>query len=132
MDRRIAEKTQEPFAIVMLDLNDLKKVNDTAGHQAGDQYLRDACRIICDIFKHSPVFRVGGDEFAVILQGTDYAHMEERLTEMSEHNREALQSGGVVIACGMAIFDNDTCVASVFERADHNMYENKNRLKEGK
>ena len=132
MDRRIAEKTQEPFAIVMLDLNDLKKVNDTAGHQAGDQYLRDASKVICDIFKHSPVFRVGGDEFAVIAQGNDYTHLEERLSEMSEHNREAQQSGGIVIACGMAEYDNDSCVATVFERADHSMYENKNRLKEGK
>ena len=132
MDRQIAEKQQEPFAIVMLDLNDLKKVNDTAGHQAGDQYLRDASKIICDIFKHSPVFRVGGDEFAVIVQGNDYTHLEERLSEMSEHNREAQQSGGIVIACGMAEYDNDSCVATVFERADHSMYENKNRLKEGK
>ena len=60
------------FAITILDVNDLKKVNDTEGHKAGDQYLRDACRIICTTFKRSPVFRVGGDEFAVLSQGDDY------------------------------------------------------------
>ena len=129
MDRRIADRRQSPFAVVMLDVNDLKKVNDTAGHQAGDQYLRDACKIICDIFKHSPVFRVGGDEFAVIAQGHDYACVEELLGKLSDRNKEAGQSGGVVIACGMARFENDSCVAAVFERADRQMYENKSRLK---
>lgn len=129
MDSLIAEHCAPLFAIVMLDINDLKKVNDTTGHQAGDQYLRDASKIICDIFKHSPVFRIGGDEFAVIAQGTDYACLEERLGKMQDHNAQALVSGGIVIACGMAKFENDTCVATVFERADHTMYENKSRLK---
>ena len=57
------------FAITILDVNDLKKVNDNEGHKAGDQFIRDACRIICTTFKRSPVFRVGGDEFAVLSQG---------------------------------------------------------------
>lgn len=130
MDRRIMNHRQAPFAIVMLDVNDLKKVNDTAGHQAGDKYLQDACKIICEIFKHSPVFRVGGDEFAVITQENDFMHIEERIGAVSDHNMEALRSGGIVIACGMAKYENDdVCVATVFERADHNMYENKNHLK---
>ena len=131
LDRQIAERSQPPFAIVMLDVNDLKKINDTAGHQAGDQCLRDACKIICDIFKHSPVFRVGGDEFAVISQGSDYACIEELLEKMRDHNMKASRTGGVTIACGMARFENDVCVASVFERADHSMYENKKTLKAG-
>ena len=129
MDRMIAEHRQAPFAVIMLDINDLKKINDTAGHQAGDQYIRDACQVICDIFKHSPVFRVGGDEFVVISQGRDYTHIENRLAELNEHNTEALRAGGMAIACGMSRFENDECVAAVFERADHNMYENKNALK---
>ena len=129
MDRQIAEHRQPPFAVVMLDVNDLKKVNDTAGHQAGDQYLRDACKIICDTFNHSPVFRIGGDEFAVISQGRDYAGMEELLEKVRVHNEEALRSGGVVIACGMARYEDDESVAAVSERADHSMYENKKALK---
>ena len=129
LDHQIAERTQSPFATVILDVNDLKIVNDTAGHQAGDQYLQDACQIICDIFKRSPVFRMGGDEFAVIAQGSDYEHMEELLGKLDAHNAEALRTGGIVIACGMAKFDDDPCVDAVLERADRNMYENKNRLK---
>ena len=129
IDRQIEERSAPPFAIVMLDVNDLKKVNDTAGHQAGDELIQDACKAICDIFKHSPVFRIGGDEFTVIVQGEDYAHLEERIVEVRNHNAEALQFGGTVIACGMAWFRDDACVARVFDRADRNMYEDKNRLK---
>lgn len=129
LDRQIAEDDQLRFAIVMLDINNLKVVNDTAGHQAGDQYLRDACKYICDTFKRSPVFRVGGDEFAVIAQGSDYARIEELLGRVSDHNAEALRTGGIVIACGMSRFNNDACVATVFQRADQRMYENKSILK---
>ena len=130
MDRRIAKHRQGPFAVVVFDVNDLKKVNDTAGHQAGDQYLRDACKIICNIFKHSPVFRVGGDEFAVIVQGTDYEHIGQRLQKMRDHNAEASRTGGIVIAYGMARYENDAYVSDVFERADHIMYVNKGMLKD--
>ena len=129
LDRQIAEHRQGPFAVVMFDVNDLKKVNDTEGHQAGDQYLRDACRIICNIFKRSPVFRVGGDEFAVLAQGYDYEAIEQRMETVRRRNAEASHSGGIVIACGMARFENDSCVAAVFERADRSMYENKDELK---
>jgi diguanylate cyclase (GGDEF)-like protein len=129
LDRQIGEHRQPAFALVIMDVNDLKKVNDTEGHQAGDQYLRDACSVICNIFKHSPVFRIGGDEFAVIAQDTDYANLEALLERLDDHNAEAARSGGVVIARGVARYENDTCVATVFERADESMYVNKSFLK---
>ncbi len=129
LNQQIAEGHAPEFAVVILDVNDLKKVNDTAGHNAGDQLLRDACRVICNIFKHSPVFRVGGDEFAVIVQGQDYLGIDELIMQMSRYNSNALQSGGIVIACGMAEYGEDDSVAPVFERADQNMYENKSDLK---
>ncbi len=130
LDHQIETQSQPPFAVVVLDVNDLKKVNDTSGHQAGDQYLRDACRMICQTFKHSPVFRVGGDEFAVIAQGHDYEHIDQLIRGIKEHNRENTRAGGVAVACGMARFTDDTSVASVFRRADMDMYANKQRLKE--
>ncbi len=129
LDRQIARRTVHGFAIAILDVNDLKKVNDNSGHQAGDQYLRDACRVICEVFKRSPVFRVGGDEFAVVIKGSDYEHVEELRGKMLDHNRKALKTGDIVIACGIAKFDNDACVTAVFERADQDMYENKSSLK---
>ena len=94
--------------------------------------IRDACRIVCKTFKHSPVFRVGGDEFAVISRGDDLEHIDDLTGIIARQNEEAPRTGGIVIACGVARYEEgkDTCVASVFERADQIMYENKNRLKE--
>ena len=55
----------EEFAIVVCDVNGLKVINDTLGHKAGDEYILSASKMVCDIFQHSPVYRVGGDEFVV-------------------------------------------------------------------
>lgn len=129
MDHLIAEHNQPAFAISIFDVNELKRINDTEGHQAGDQYLRDACKVICEIFDHSPVYRVGGDEFVVISQGPDYDRLDELLAKVKEHNEEASKNGGIVIACGVAKYEQDESVALVFERADRNMYENKNYWK---
>ena len=126
---QISENRAPEFAVVILDVNDLKKINDAKGHNAGDEHLRSACKTICNIFKHSPVFRIGGDEFAVIAQGNDCAHIDDLVRQVAEHNIRARQTGGIVIACGMARRENDASVATVFERADQRMYDNKNDLK---
>ena len=132
VNSQIKDDKELQFAIVILDLNDLKKINDTAGHKAGDEYIKEACRIICKTFKHSPVFRIGGDEFAVVVQGEDYESIDELVEMINDHNLKAVHSGGIVIACGMAKTENDDCVATVFERADKNMYDNKRFLKRSK
>ena len=129
LDRQIRERRNPAFAIVIFDVNDLKAVNDTAGHQAGDGYLRSACKIVCDIFERSPVFRIGGDEFVVIAQGSDYDCIEELLDKVSDHNMQAARTGGIIIACGMAKYESEKSVAPVLERADLSMYENKTSLK---
>jgi len=81
------------------------------------------------VFNHSPVFRVGGDEFAVISQGADYENIEKLVGKLNAHNEQAINDGGIVVACGMAKFENDENVASVFEKADTAMYKNKIELK---
>lgn len=127
---RIKKGSQDKFAITIFDVNDLKKINDTLGHQAGDEYIRNACKYICVKFRHSPVFRIGGDEFVAISEGEDYENIDEILFFLSENNEEAKRTGGMVIAYGMARFgDEDENVASVFMRADKLMYENKKNLK---
>lgn len=132
LNRQIQEHAQPAFSIVILDVNDLKEVNDTAGHKAGDHYLIEACRIISTVFRQSSIFRVGGDEFAVISQGEDYLRIEELMGMIEQQNRQALCEGGMVIACGMSKYEGDSCVGTVFERADHNMYQNKKELKREK
>jgi diguanylate cyclase (GGDEF)-like protein len=129
LDALIEEKKASEFAVVVCDVNGLKEVNDTYGHNAGDEYLKEGCDMICGIFRHSPVFRVGGDEFAVIVQGRGYKNIDKLMKLMEEKNEENIRQGRVVVAAGMSAFHNDPGVASVFERADAAMYENKVRLK---
>ena len=121
----------KPFAVVVCDVNGLKTVNDTQGHHAGDKLIRDASDMVCGIFKHSPIFRVGGDEFVAILQGADYEQRVALVAEMMERNRKNRETGSVVIACGTAEWNGteDNRFEAVFDRADTAMYENKMTLK---
>lgn len=124
-----------PFAIVICDINDLKHINDTKGHKAGDEYIRSSCRMICSIFAHSPVFRIGGDEFAAVLVGNDYdkrISLVEMLRSRSYENY--IKNSGSVVAVGIGVYDkvNDNKVSDVFKRADEAMYQDKLFLKEGK
>ena len=127
----IEQRRQGAFAVVVCDVNGLKTVNDTQGHKAGDEYIKSACAVICNQFKHSPVFRVGGDEFVAVLQGGDYQRRDELVARFDELNAASLQDGGVVIACGMSEWnaDGDANFGAVFDRADAAMYENKKNLK---
>ena len=121
-----------PFALAVCDINDLKKINDTEGHVAGDEYIKASAKIICDIFDHSPVFRVGGDEFAVFLRGDDFTDREflaEKLRSISAENNKS--GSGPVVAVGMSDYlpGQDIQVSDIFERADAEMYKNKHKLK---
>jgi diguanylate cyclase (GGDEF)-like protein len=121
-----------PFAFVVCDANNLKKINDTRGHAAGDEYLKAASQFLCGIFVHSPVFRVGGDEFVVYLRGSDYSQRQslvDKLRSMALENQKAGE--GVVLALGLSVYDpgSDKLVHDVFVRADREMYENKRMLK---
>lgn len=122
-----------PFAIAVCDLNYLKQTNDTLGHQAGDELLKAACKLICYTFDHSPVFRIGGDEFAVFIRGDDYENKDVLEDKFKTQVLENDKSGdGPVVAIGVATFEQglDTSVDDVFDRADELMYANKKMLKE--
>lgn len=93
LNGQIIEGWDLEFAIVVADLNGLKDINDQHGHQTGDNFLKAGCRAICDIFDHSPVYRVGGDEFAVIARGRDYEHIDELMEEMAAHNERCIEAG---------------------------------------
>ena len=131
IDSRIGDNVMEDFGVVVFDLNDLKKVNDTKGHDAGDKYIQDACRLICNVFKHSPIYRVGGDEFVALLEGDDFAERESLVKLFEEEIDRNSSEGGVVVSEGLDVFgmDSDQSFDDVFERADHKMYERKKELK---
>lgn len=131
-DVLISNKSAMPFAIAIFDLNDLKAINDCFGHKAGDQYIIRASRVIRDHFKHSPIFRIGGDEFVALLEGRDYEdrdalqHSFDKM--MDEANR---QRNTLIIAMGLSDYDaeEDHAFHHVFARADHEMYLRKRQLK---
>ena len=114
------------FAVVICDINGLKYVNDTMGHQAGDTLIKNACARICNIFAHSRVFRIGGDEFAVICQGQDYKNINELVEKMNLQNKADIE---VQIAFGMARYREGQTVENVIQVADNLMYRHKAALK---
>lgn len=124
------------YAVVVFDINGLKAVNDTRGHDSGDTLIINACKIICRVFKHSPIFRIGGDEFAAILDGQDYNRSSELLAQFhraeKDFNRLAHPDEKLFIAKGIAIYneETDTCFSDVFKRADEAMYRNKAVMKQ--
>ena len=112
------------FGIIVCDVNDLKLYNDTRGHSFGDEYLRRACRMICENFTRSQIFRIGGDEFAVFYMGKT----EEEVKEDIEKMRKALSETPYVCAFGYEmVLDKDISAAMI--QADAEMYANKAKIK---
>ena len=127
LDAVIRERKNQPFAVVFCDINGLKHINDTEGHTAGDAYIRSASRILCTVFSHSPVYRIGGDEFVVLLEGADYHARESLMQQLAEAVEKNRRQRRVTVSSGISVFQaaEDSCVRDVFERADHAMYEQK-------
>ncbi|MBP5166162.1 MAG: GGDEF domain-containing protein, partial [Oscillospiraceae bacterium] len=120
------------FAIGVFDCDNLKKINDQYGHDKGDVYIQTASRLICRVFQHSPVFRIGGDEFAVILQNEDYLNKDaliDGFEKVQTENCSAMENQWEKprVAMGLAVYDptSDESAADTIRRADKNMYENK-------
>ena len=130
INQKIQAGEIEKLAVVVGDINGLKYVNDTQGHAVGDQLIKDACAMICEYFTHGAVFRVGGDEFAIVLQGKGYDTMPEVLSELNRKVEENIKDNGVVISFGYSVLNReDQQLRDVFERADQMMYERKKELK---
>lgn len=130
IDQQIRAGELEKLAVVVGDINGLKHVNDTQGHAAGDQLIRDACALICDCFPRGAVFRIGGDEFVVVLQGKGYDTMPEAVRALNRRAEENLRNNGVVVSIGYSVLKReDQSLGDVFERADQMMYARKKKLK---
>ena len=137
LDGQIKEEASSVrFAVCECDLNNLKLINDTFGHDTGDSYIINCCKLICDIFKHSPVYRVGGDEFVAVLQSDDYDNIgfikrNTISTCFDEVTKPVSLAEKKSFAAGFAIFDpeHDACFGDVLKRADIEMYNHKRMLK---
>lgn len=133
IDQFIKSGERQEFAVAVFDLNNLKLVNDTMGHDTGDKYIAGAGALISEFFPHSPVYRIGGDEFAVILIGKDFERRAQIFENFNKRANENKAAKSFVVAAGMSeyIFGKDPAFLSVFERADRRMYQKKKELKLG-
>jgi diguanylate cyclase (GGDEF)-like protein len=136
VERRMRSGEKLNFAILVADINMLKLTNDVFGHEIGNQLIIKSAKIICTTFKHSPVFRIGGDEFVVMLENSDLENVDSLIAIMDSHcSRETVsaeeQSVPVSIARGIAVYNSDFHVsyADIFDRADREMYAHKSTVK---
>lgn len=132
IENKISHKNIKEFSLVVLDLNDLKLTNDTYGHENGDKYIVEASSIICKFFSNSKAFRIGGDEFAIYLEGEDYLNRYNIVKEFNDLMINNIKDNiTTVIALGIADFNasDDSSFQAVFERADTAMYQRKDELK---
>ena len=124
------------FGVLVADINNLKQTNDTYGHDVGNNLIVHTAKILSSTFANSAVYRIGGDEFAVILQGDDYTHYHSLLEKMDKACAQEVISVceaniTVSVARGIALYDPDidNVYEDVFSKADQAMYLNKDQVK---
>ncbi len=127
------------FGVLVADLNHLKRTNDTYGHDVGNELISRTAKCMTEIFKTSMVYRIGGDEFVVILTGSDlenYRTLVDKLDIILSDRYISVKDQYVPIsvARGVAVFDPsvDLVYTDVFAKADHAMYLNKEAMKAGR
>jgi len=127
-----AKDSAPSAAVIMIDLDRFKSINDTWGHSTGDQVLRHAAQRMTAVFsgRESMVYRIGGDEFAVLCVGLAEEVIQQKLKSL-----EQAQCGDVPysISYGYAFVrsQEDNAVELAFSHADRMMYANKSRKANG-
>ncbi len=133
IDRLIGKNEMEDFAVIVFDLNGLKRINDTKGHDAGDAYIVQAVKTIQRFFGKEHLYRFGGDEFVIILEGDSLKERQKALIEFEYFIDDCLENESKpIISSGMSKYrkGQDNTYHAVFNRADKIMYARKDSLKE--
>ena len=122
------------YGVVIFDANFLKKVNDKYGHEAGNEMLRHAANVIRRVFANSHVYRIGGDEYAAILEGQDYDNRLALLEKFDEETaKEHFTAAGdtltISVARGLGVYEHGMDFAAVSKNADAAMYNHKLAIK---
>lgn len=128
---RLTRKGPWPFAVIAIDLNGLKAINDEQGHAAGDAMLRRAGEVLAKaVDVPACAARVGGDEFAVLLPGLDERAAQavrERIQSLLELNNQFYSGQPLGFAMGIACCQSGEGVGAMLHKADQAMYEEKRR-----
>ena len=134
----IARRNKRNFSLLYLDLNDMKKINDTFGHRAGDQALIDIADVLRKTFRAADIIaRIGGDEFTVLITETRVSAIENIIDQhiqdnLRMHNEHAEEGRTLSVSMGMVHYDAEQpcTLEELLARADELMYEHKQGLKE--
>ena len=136
LDKKIKEGIDVDFGIVMFDVNDVKKTNDTYGHIYGCAKIVETGHYLKQIFESSKVFHIGGDEFLAVVMGSDLNRIDNIIHEFdSKMENYYLKKNDLemklVVARGFALYNRleDKRFSDVLAKADKLMYENKRELK---
>ena len=134
--KRIKSNEKFSFSVVVVDINDLKKVNDTYGHEYGDILIQNAASVLKAVWDRKYIYRIGGDEFAVVCPDIKRETIEKQMQMLEEEifNFNRSKNNDVLflqMAVGMSAYDYETDkeYMEVFRRADEAMYENKKMKK---
>jgi diguanylate cyclase (GGDEF)-like protein/PAS domain S-box-containing protein len=127
---RLQHSRQFPVSILMMDVDELKSVNDNMGHSAGDELLRRAAQILKTAFRGEDlVARIGGDEFTAILPKTDAPtalQVVRRLKKnLEEHNQAYPPNQALSLSIGAACGEQNSLLSEVLKQADKAMYADK-------
>jgi diguanylate cyclase (GGDEF)-like protein len=119
---RLSKDTTDPVGVVFADLNGLKRINDRFGHSAGDKLLKNAAKILEEVFETEQIFRAGGDEFTIIITGITEDELDRRVAKIREM---ADKQEHVSFAIGKSYESNRLNVRKALRIADERMYEDK-------
>ncbi|MBM3285417.1 MAG: diguanylate cyclase, partial [Candidatus Aminicenantes bacterium] len=126
---RIEKSRDYPITILMVDVDELKKTNDTYGHAEGDKLLLRTAEILRITFRPDDIIaRIGGDEFAVILPGMDATVARttvSRLKSRLEEHNQSYRDRPLRLSLGIATASKGTPMARVLREADERMYQDK-------
>ncbi|SEA59393.1 diguanylate cyclase (GGDEF) domain-containing protein [Oribacterium sp. KHPX15] len=123
------------IATVMVDINNLKYVNDTFGHDVGDKYIMGCYDIIQDTYKNSPIYRMGGDEFLVVLTEEDFEVRDQLFEDINARYQQCYDNekkepyDRYSASVGMASYNDGDEFRDIIKRADKHMYERKMTFK---
>ena len=125
-------KNKKNTAVVVLDLNDLKRINDTMGHEEGDVIINKSAKILQESFKNVGItYRIGGDEFCVLCINSSMKQVEASLFKLQslldEYNN--INDLKIVFAYGYHFYTGNENIFEVFEIADKKMYQHKAKIK---
>ena len=137
INKKITNKEYISFAVIVLDINGLKEINDAHGHEVGDKAIIISALCLMELFTRDICYRIGGDEFVVIYQNVYETTIKEKLSQLNDlitkYSQERSLECELGLSYGYSFFnaEKDTRYRDVFDKADEKMYKQKAAYYEG-